>query len=111
MNNHKIWYSKVNYYVCALLRYRNSPHTTYMLILNLKYVFIDFAAPKLQCTMLCRLGTGNWDQNESEWMCVEVWESLRNRDSMYTRGTLRSIRISWLAKISTLYRDLLRSLN
>ena len=50
-------------------------------MLNLKYVFIDFAAPKLQCTMLCRLGTGNWDENESEWMCVEVWESLRNRDS------------------------------
>ena len=44
-----------------------------MMTLNM-YLF-DFAAPKLQCTMLCRLGTVNWDENESEWMCVEVWKS------------------------------------
>ena len=33
------------------------------------------------------------------------------RDSIYTRGTLRGIRISQLAKIPTLYRDWLRFLN
>ena len=34
-----------------------------------------------------------------------------NKMRFYTRGTLRSIRISILAKIQTLYRDWLRSLN
>ena len=36
---------------------------------------------------------------------------LASRKRFYTRGTLRNIRISRLAKISTFYHDWLRSLN
>ena len=36
---------------------------------------------------------------------------VQKKKRFYTRGTLRGIRISRLAKIPTLYRDWLRSLN
>ena len=43
------------------------------------------------------------------YFCILV--RLYNEKRSYTRETLRGIRILRLAKINTLYRDLLRSLN
>ena len=48
-----------------------------------------------------------WKQQQHMYLCTSynIWQK-----RFYTKGTLTSVRIHWLAKIPTLYRDWLRSL-
>ena len=99
-------------------------------IFNLKLSLIAFAKPNMiqiytffvlfeavSCIMMCvyRITTGmrthispNFKQTNENF---ENDAYPTNQKRFYTRGTLRGIRISRMAKIITLYRDWLRSLN